>query len=462
MVASAGAAWDPVPGELGARLVREAATCGPTLLTVDDVHRADAASLRELAGLATEVAGRDILLVTATFSHINGVVAALKAQGELVELEPLSPATTATLTRRRTPAATDSYCAAAHALTRGVPQFVVDLTGAAADAGLLGSDREVGELTRLAAGAIARALRLALGRLGDGPTRLAQAIAILGNRAGLGLAARVAELTEPEAAEAADLLHAAGLVDSDRGLRLRPDPAAAAIVRDLTRGTADRLRRRAARELARANDIEGAVDHLVQIDPASDAHAAQTLHGAAAAAGDPARASELLERALAEPPAASLRPAVLRDLGLAELALGRSAARERLAEALGLAPEDVHTARALARSHLNAGDGAAAMDVLTKALDGTIEDPDLRSRLEAELGRSGSFTPRAGWRLTDAWKRFPTRPPVPVCQEHVSSPPCGPLPPFGAAIRSPLFAGAPWPPWSTGSPTASCWRRSSR
>jgi tetratricopeptide (TPR) repeat protein len=120
------------------------------------------------------------------------------------------------------------------------------------------------------------------------------------------------------------------------------------------------------------------------------------LHGA----GDPARASELLERALAEPPAASLRPAVLRDLDLAELALGRSAARERLAEALGLAPEDVHTARALARSHLNAGDGAAAMDVLTKALDGTIEDPDLRSRLEAELGAIGLVHP-ARWLAAD-------------------------------------------------------------
>lgn len=400
VVASAGAACESAPGELGARLVREAATTGPTLVTVDDVHRADATSLRELAALATEVAGRDIVLLTAGFSRIDGAVAALKAQCELVELEPLSPATTAMLMRRRTPGATDAYCAATHTLTHGMPRFVVDLTGAAADAGLLGSDREIGELARLAAGAIARGLWLELGRLGEAPARLAQAIAILGDRAGLGLAARVAELTEREAADAADLLHAAGLVDPDGGLRLRPDPVAAAIVRDLPRGTDDRLHRRAARELARANDIEGAVDHLVQIDPAGDPDAARTLHAAAAAAGDPGRASELLERALSEPPAASLRPAVLRDLGLTELALGLTAAREHLAEALGLAPEDVRTALALARSHLNAGDAGAAMDVLTRALDGAIEDPDLRWRLEAELGAIGLVHP-ARWLAAD-------------------------------------------------------------
>ncbi len=114
VVAAAGAACDSAPGALGARLVREAAVIGPTLATVDDVHRADAPSLRALAALATEVAGRDIGLLTATFSRINGAVAALKAQCELVELEPLSPATTAMLTRRRTPAATDVYCAAVH------------------------------------------------------------------------------------------------------------------------------------------------------------------------------------------------------------------------------------------------------------------------------------------------------------------------------------------------------------
>ncbi len=281
-----------------------------------------------------------------------------------------------------------------------MPRFVVDLTGAAADAGLRGRDREIRELARLAAGAIARALRLEVGRLGGASVRLAQAIAILGDRAGLGLAARVAELTEREAAEAADLLHAAGLVDPDGRLRLRPDPAAAAIVRDLPRGTDDRLRRRAAHELARADDIEGAVEHLVQIDAAGDPDAARTLRAAAAAADDPVRASELLERALSEPPAASLRPAVIRDLGLAELALGRTAAREHLAEALRLAPQDVRTALALARSHLNAGDTGAAMDMLSRALDGTIEDSDLRWRLEAELGAIGLVNP-ARWLAAD-------------------------------------------------------------
>ena len=82
VVAAGGVVCDPTPGVLGARLAHEAGRTGPTLLTVDDGHRAGSTSLRWLSALATEVAGRDVTLLAAALAHVSPAMVELSSQCE--------------------------------------------------------------------------------------------------------------------------------------------------------------------------------------------------------------------------------------------------------------------------------------------------------------------------------------------------------------------------------------------
>src|SRR5690606_11034691 len=100
------------------------------------------------------------------------------------------------------------------------------------------------------------------------------------------------------------------------------------------------LRERAARALARvgrsASQVAG---HLLRVRPEGKDWVVSQLWLAAEearAAGSPARAAELLSRALAEPVPADVRPDLLRDLGECEALVGEAAALAHLDEAAAL------------------------------------------------------------------------------------------------------------------------------
>ena len=160
-------------------------------------------------------------------------------------------------------------------------------------------------MTRLGPYAVAGAVGATLARLGDGPVRLARAVAVL-ERAPLITAARLAGI-DPERG-----------VGVRRAARARRDPARRPPARVRARARARRGAERAdggrarpaARDAARILGEAGAAPeavavHLLHAEPRGDEAVAHTLAEAgrrALASGALTEAAALLARALAEPP----------------------------------------------------------------------------------------------------------------------------------------------------------------
>ena len=111
-------------------------------------------------------------------------------------------------------------------------------------------------------------------------------------------------------------------------------------------------------------------------------------------AGDPRAGTLLLRRALAEPPSAEQRPAILQELGEAEAIGHDPAAVEHLRGALELAVDPIARAKAAcALGELlvwRAGDPAGAHEVLTRALEDLGDEPPLQLRVTLETIRAAT------------------------------------------------------------------------
>jgi DNA-binding CsgD family transcriptional regulator len=214
-----------------------------------------------------------------------------------------------------------------------------------------------------------------------------------------------------EGAAAATALADAHLLDPADGRRLRHPLLRDAAIRALPPARAGLLHGRAARLLHRMGAPSArVVAHLLASDAGDgDPWAVGRLRDAAheaMAQGAAAEAAATLRRALAEPPSAGERPAVLRELGEAELAALEPAAAEHLAVALREAPS-IDLAVALATAHYHAGRHAEAADVLLAEIDRLADDArEERLNLEAVLGVLGRYgletAPRLAGRLEAA------------------------------------------------------------
>ena len=240
---------------------------------------------------------------------------------------------------------------------------------------------------------------------------LAEALALLGEDEPPGAARALAGLDAGEGAAAAAALADAHLLDPADGRRLRHPLLRDAAVRALPPARAGLLHGRAARLLHRMGAPSArVVAHLLASDAGDgDPWAVGRLRDAAheaMAQGAAAAAAATLRRALAEPPSAGERPAVLRELGEAELAALEPAAAEHLAVALREAPS-IDLAVALATAHYHAARHAEAADVLLAELDRLADDArEDRLNLEAILGVLGRYgletAPRLAGRLEAA------------------------------------------------------------
>ena len=192
-----------------------------------------------------------------------------------------------------------------------------------------------------------RWIQLRLGRLPAPAARLARAVAVL-ERAQLPRAAALAELDLAEAAEAADTLVAAGILEPDRPLAFVHPLVRAGVYEELAVAERSLAHRRAA-ELMDGEPAgeEHAAEHLLATEPAGDRAIARRLVDAARTAarrGAPESAAVLLRRALAEPPPAAERPGLLLELGVAEATAGQAAGEVHLQEALAVAGDDPEVA----------------------------------------------------------------------------------------------------------------------
>jgi len=306
---------------------------GPLVVTVDDVHWADEASLRFLSHLARRVADLPVLLMLAGRPPPSGELgAAARAlsgvEPQVLRLGPLSDDAVGALVREALSGdAEEAFCRACARASGGNPFLLSEALASLRDDGIPPLATEAPRVEVLRTETIARAVLTRLARLGPKAVRLAQAVAVLGPAAELRRAATLAELDPRTAAEFTDALAHEAIVTATRPIEFVHPLVRTAVYAD----TSDVLRAQAHKRAALMLAAEGVspeqlTPHLLAAEPDSDPWVVEALRAAASSAlarGAPEPAAACLERALAEPPDAASRGAVLVELGRTMAMLNR-------------------------------------------------------------------------------------------------------------------------------------------
>jgi DNA-binding CsgD family transcriptional regulator len=379
----------------------------PTLMVVDDVHWADAPSLRWLAQLSRRLAELPLGVLCAVRSGEPstepGTLAELVASAPEPPLRPrpLGPVAVHAIVTQRLPTADPAFAAACHTASAGNPFLLDALIEQVLAEGAEPSAELATRLTTFGPEQVARSIELQLSRLPRGATKLARSFAVLGRGAPLRQAAALADLDVTRAYRLVDQLVASGLLGRvDDGYTLTHPLVAGAVYRGLPAGERALLHRRAATCLAGERaDVESVGLHLLHSEPAGEPSTVITLRAAAARAnrrGAPESAATFLGRALLEPPAAPALAAELHgELGLSLAAQVRPGAREHLHSAVELAATaDQRLALALSGSRALglAGHFDDAIGLARRGLDRSgsgdqdqDQDQDQRGELELEM-----------------------------------------------------------------------------
>ena len=376
---------------------------GPLYLSIDDAQWADIPSLRFLAFMLPRLEELNVAVVVAARPREAVANAELlaglttDADAEVIQPLPLTGAGVARLIDARLGSEPDpEFVDACLRATRGTPFLVHELAGALAEEGIAPSAESAPHVERIGARTVGRSIRLRLGRLPEPAARLARVLAVL-EQSDLQQAARLAELTEAHAADAADLLASAGIVDPGRPLRFIHPIVRAALYADLSGAERAHGHLRAARLLAEHPDtLERVSQHLLLTEPAADPWVVQTLGDAgrgAARNGAPESAAVFLRRALQEPPPPAEQPGLLLELGVAEASAGLAGWQEHLQQAVDIAPDAAAAAgaaRELARAFNRSQCFAEAVEVLDRAASALPPGHDeLALQLEAAAVVSG-------------------------------------------------------------------------
>lgn len=289
-------------------LVSNLSEAVPTLVAVDDGHWCDQASLRFLSFLAPRLEDLPVLLVVATRPAADDAALARLATdpaARLLRPRTLSAAAVAELVHAAfAGAASDEYCAAVEHVTGGNPFLVHELLAQLAAEGGSGASEEAAHVRDVVPATIAHAVLVRLARAPESARRLVRALAVLGDGAEVRLAAALAELPRDAAADAADALVAAGVLEPGRPLRFL-HPLLRAAVYDDTPAAWRAARHARAADLLRAEgaEPERIAVHLVATDPGDAEAVVETLRRAARRALDraaPESAVAYLKRALRE------------------------------------------------------------------------------------------------------------------------------------------------------------------
>jgi len=370
---------------------------GPLCMIVDDAHWADAASLRYLAFLLTRLDELDAALVVATRPREAGTDAELLAtvtsdpSADLIRLPPLTSAAVARLVESRLARVPDPvFVDACLRATRGTPFLMRVLVDALSEGGIAPTAEAARHVERIGARTVGRSIRLRLRRLPDRAGRLARALAIL-EQGDVLQAARLAGLEEAEAAEAAEVLTTAGILEPGRPLTFVHPIVRSGIYSELSGAERAQGHHRAARLLAeQAGADERVAKHLLISEPAADPWVVERLVKTACAAGKqgaPESEAVFLRRALAEPPPPGDRPALLLDLGMAEASAGLADWSEHIQQAVDTAPNNAAAgvcALVLGLALSRAQRFAEAVTVLDRATTSfATPDSDLALALEA-------------------------------------------------------------------------------
>lgn len=305
----------------------------PLLVTVDDAHWADVASLRWLLYLARRLAGVPLALVIATRPGGAGPTQELldellvMPEVAILRLGGLSERASAGLAMQLLEAEPEpSFVTACREATGGNPFLLIELFGELARRGIAPTSENARLAGKLSSEGVDRAVRARLRGLPAHCKALARAVAVLGDSAAPGVAAALAGLDKVAAADAADaLIEAAIFEPGQRPAFIHP------LVRSSVYGELSSVQRarqhECAAELLRdtGEPPDRIAVHLLATNPRGDGATVDTLRQAAQGAGcrgAPDVAVTYLQRALAERPRAKLEPVLRYELGRAALSAG--------------------------------------------------------------------------------------------------------------------------------------------
>jgi len=390
----------------------------PLVLAVDDAHWADAPSLRWLSHLAARIDGLPVVLLLGSRSGPDQprVIGELEDYPACVRLglRPLGAEASAALAREGLgDLPGPELCRAVHESTGGNPFLLDALIKAVRARGGDGPD----ESTVLALGPqpVADAVTRRIGQLNEAAVALVRALAVLGRPAPLRHVATLAGMDLPQAALLTDRLRAAGVLAAGALLEFEQPVVRNAIYDSIPPGERALAHARAAALLeADGADTELVALHLLRSEPGAAPRAVTVLRAAAAAADDrgaPDTAAEYLRRALAEPPPAGERAALLLDLGLALASDRDEAAVAVLREAVAHADDEGQpagpdrptqaTAALLSSGVLGIwGHHGSAAQLALAGLSAASADPHVQDQLEAELfanSWASAATARPAW-----------------------------------------------------------------
>ncbi len=398
-------AADPTQGTLHGLywLTVNAAEAGPLVVSVDDLHWSDPASLRYLAHLVRRLDGLGVL-VLATMrprsSQEPGVIDEITdgADAAVLRLAPLSGEGVSALLAARFGTDPDpQFSSTVTEWTAGNPLLLRELMAAAVVRRIEPTPagaRQIRELTPQGVG------RLVLGRiapLGPHSLAVAEATAILSEDAGIDRVAGLAGLLRADAMRSVHALRGVDVLSHEELPAFAHPLVRRAIYDQMDVGRREALHASAAEMLAAAGAAPARVaTHLLNVGPCGDDATVAWLRSAARdamAQGAPDAAATFLTRALAEPPLDADRPTVTLELGLA-LAQSRPAdSVPHLTEVIETIDDDQLLAEAvLALSYTPLDSYAEWARIALGAVD-RISDARAARRIEAHYGAFGLARP---------------------------------------------------------------------
>jgi DNA-binding CsgD family transcriptional regulator len=385
----------------------------PALVAIDDLHWCDQASLELILYLLHRLDELQVAAVMAqrpaSAEGWNEVLTRVGAHPRVrveqlpaLDAEAVGELLGAELGERVDPALVE-VC---REVTGGNPFYLQTLLRALAEDGARPGEELVRRARTLVPGAVARSLRVRVGRLGPEAAALARAVAVLGDEVPLRHAAILADLSIAQASQAADRLAAAGMLLPREPLRFVHPLVRQTIEQDVPAFERATRHLTAARLLYREGmGSERVAAHLLRGRGEGDPWAVGRLRAAArqARASSALRSAiRYLERALAEPPTPEERAAVLGELGELETALGLPQAAEHLTAAIAETTDRrrrAELALELGRSHDARGDHAAAARAFEQGLGeldpepAAAEERELRDQLQGAFISAGTLVP---------------------------------------------------------------------
>jgi DNA-binding CsgD family transcriptional regulator len=306
-------------------LVANLAERSPLMLSVDDAHVADTASLRWLGYLARRLDGLPVSVLLAArprestpeWQTLDGIVADRRTR--TVRLAPLTRDGAVELICSALGRDPDvEFCDVCHFMSGGNPFLLRELIEAVARAGVEPTAGSVTRVRELVPETVTRAVLLRMAGLPDAAPPLAWSVAVLESQASLRDAAALAELDVPRATRAADGLARAGILEQGFPLRFVHPLLRAAVMSDIPPAERSLWHARAARVIESGGAASDRVAaHLLRAQPAGDPWVVARLRHAAAQAvtrGDARSAVALLRRAFVEPVSDEARVPLLEEL----------------------------------------------------------------------------------------------------------------------------------------------------